>query len=96
MKQASSLSEASAALPAGALWWALSNLLFLHNPAVRLGDRAASVKAAQRRCPRLASLVLALAKEDRLGPPARGGESLPVALEPHHAMLLQCADEAAA
>jgi len=92
MKQASSLIEARAALPAGALWWALSNLLFLH----KLGDRAASVKAAQRRCSRLASLVLALAKEDRLGPPARGGESLPVALEPHHAMLLQCADEAAA
>jgi hypothetical protein len=45
MKQASSLIEAWAALPAGAQWWALSNLLFLHNPAAHLGDRAATRRA---------------------------------------------------
>ena len=77
-----------------ALWWTVSNLLFLHNPAVRIGDRATSVTSAQARFPRLASLALKLAQEDALGKPARSGEPLLTALEIHQAAILQCVEEA--
>jgi hypothetical protein len=76
------------------LWWTISNLLFLHNPAIHAGEEAASVREAHRQYPRLASLTLELAKGDVLGRQARLGESLPDALEPYHSMLIQCAEEA--
>jgi tRNA(Arg) A34 adenosine deaminase TadA len=76
------------------LWWTVSNLLFLHNPAVRAGNGAASVKAGQRRCPRLASLALELAKADCLGKEARDGKPLPAALARHQAAILECVDQA--
>jgi tRNA(Arg) A34 adenosine deaminase TadA len=76
------------------LWWTISNLLFLHNPAIHAREEAASVREAHRQYPRLASLTLELAKEDVLGRQARLGESLPDALEPYHSMLIECAEEA--
>jgi tRNA(Arg) A34 adenosine deaminase TadA len=76
-----------------ALWWAISNLLFLHNPLLLVGDEAPSVRAAQEHHPRLARLALELTQENRLGQRARLGESLPDALEPHHSALLQCAEQ---
>jgi tRNA(Arg) A34 adenosine deaminase TadA len=76
------------------LWWTISNILFLHNPAVRAGGDAGSVRAARQRYPKLASLALELAKDDTLGKQARLGQSLPIALEPHHCLILHCAEEA--
>lgn len=76
------------------LWWTVSNLLFLHNPAIHARDEAASVREARRRYPRLASLALELANDDALGTQARLGEPLPKALGVHHSRILECAEEA--
>jgi tRNA(Arg) A34 adenosine deaminase TadA len=76
------------------LWWTVSNLLFLHNPAVRAGSKAASVQACQRRHPALAALVLGLAGDDALGRQARLGLAMPAALEAWHADILRCAEHA--
>lgn len=64
------------------LWAAVSTLLFLHNPAVRLGANARSIKQGLERCPKFARLALDLAKADTLGHAARSGAELPVALAP--------------
>lgn len=64
------------------LWEAVSNLLFLHNPAVRMGVKASSIRHGLERCPRLTRLALDLADADVLGHAARSGLELPVALAP--------------
>ena len=74
------------------LWWTISNLLFLHNPAVRAGRNAGSVKRALARCPQLAELVLELAQDDALGAVARAGKTLPNGLEPYRSRIQHCAE----
>jgi tRNA(Arg) A34 adenosine deaminase TadA len=75
------------------LWWTISNLLFLHNPAVRAGEEARSVRFSRTRCPALADLVLDLAREDALGKAARAGKALPAGLAPYLIRIYRCAEE---
>lgn len=75
------------------LWWTVSNLLFLHNPAIHARDSASSVRVAQRRYPKLANLALELASENALGKQALRGEELPSALDAHYYRILECTAE---
>jgi tRNA(Arg) A34 adenosine deaminase TadA len=76
------------------LWWTVSNLLFLYNSAVQRGEEARNLKVNRVRYPELVRLTLDLAKGDALGPPARSGTTLPVALEPHSDTIREAARHA--
>jgi len=74
------------------LWWTISNLLFMHNPAVRSGRNVGSVKRALTHFPELAELALSLARDDALGKAARSGGTLPSGLEPYRSQIQHCAE----
>jgi hypothetical protein len=63
------------------LWWTISNLLFLYNPAVQRGPETGNIRMNRQRYPELIQLVLDLARRDELGELARSGRPLPSALE---------------
>jgi tRNA(Arg) A34 adenosine deaminase TadA len=65
------------------LAWAISNVLFLYNSAVKTGESARNLRQNRDRYPELVSFTLLLAKTDALGEAARSGVPLPAALAAH-------------
>jgi tRNA(Arg) A34 adenosine deaminase TadA len=65
------------------LWWTVSNLLFLYNSAALSGEGASNLGSNRERYAALVELTLELVAVDALGPAARAGTALPVALAPH-------------
>jgi tRNA(Arg) A34 adenosine deaminase TadA len=74
-----------------ALWWTVSNLLFVYGSVAMRGPATGNLVACRAKVPALADLVLQLSADDVLGHRARNGTSLIDALAPSAEALLRVA-----